>query len=175
MKFSNSFLFVVTVLVVLILFFVFLYRPSNEFISYMLSQIHEGHKIKQKEEQVSRKLDDCKRTVEALNQKVNRLSSRWLKPNDYLPLMKALRSLCKEMGFRNEAIAMKGQEYRDEFEVAVVELSLNGGFEEIYRFIVRLEDLDLTVQIELLEMQGEPQRGDWIEVRMRLCAPIGST
>jgi Tfp pilus assembly protein PilO len=175
MKFSNSFLFVVTVLVVMILFFIFLYRPANEFISYMRSQIHEGHKIKEEEEVVSLKLEDCKRTVAALSQKVNLLSSQLLKPNDYLPLMKALRSLCKEMGFRNESIAMKGQEYRDDFEVAVVELSLKGGFEEIYRFIVRLEELELTVQIELLEMQGEPQRGDWIEVRMRLCAPIGST
>ena len=172
MKFSNSFLFVVTLLGTVILFFFLLYRPANNVITYLRGQIIDGQQRKHEEEIVTRAVAEKEKAHMVLTREVNSLKSGLLQPNEHLPLMKALRSLCNEMGLRNESISPKGQESRDDFEVVIVEVRLKGEFKEIYSFIVRLEDLEVTVQIDNIELLGEPRTGDWIQANLKLSAPI---
>ncbi|MFH2000377.1 MAG: hypothetical protein ABIK28_11895, partial [Planctomycetota bacterium] len=65
-----------------------------------------------------------------------------------------------------------GKEQRDPFEVALIELRLKGDFVALYEFMVALEELDYTVQIECLDIRGIDRIDDKMSARMILSAPL---
>ena len=172
MKFSNSHLFITVVIGSVVVFFLFLFQPSYQAIKLLKSEILDGQMRKVEESQVSLVLAERKRRIKKLREEVERLQAGLLKRHEYSPLMKALRELSSELGFQNESISLKGQEHRDHFEAAILDLKLTGGFEEIYRFIQGLEDLSVAVQIDRLILRGEPQSNEWIQAHISLSAPL---
>ncbi|MHC4943434.1 MAG: hypothetical protein ACYTG7_10490 [Planctomycetota bacterium] len=172
MKFSNSILFIILIVGVGILFFFAFYLPTTEAIKDLKQEISTGQIRNDVAERVSLELLEKKRSLLDLRTEVKQLKESLLSPHEYSMLMTDLRALFRNFDFMDKSISLLGEERREKFEVAVVELRLRSGFEDLYRFLVALEDLSYAVQVEKLDLRTEEQaKGDLI-ARMTLSAPL---
>lgn len=172
MKFTNSLFFIVLLSGTVIFFFMTLYKPVNREILNLRKDIVEGQKRNCQESLISQVLEDKSLRVADLQREVEELKKGLLPSKQHGRFMNDLREFVIEFGFKGDNITPRGREKRGPFEVEMLELKLVGGFQEVYRFIQKLEDLRYAVLIDKIVLQGRPEEGDWISVQMTLSAPM---
>lgn len=158
MKFSNTALFLLVIVGVVSLYFFLLFKPSMREIRRLQTRIYDGQIQSGHDEYLTGVLQEKQTKVESLRKEVTDLRSMLLQPDENDPLVNELTQLSSSFDFRNESISSTREDIRNCFNVAMVDVKLEGDFEDIYRFIQGLEDLRYAVQIErfdLRSMRGE--------------------
>ena len=148
MKFTNSIVFIIILASLVILFFLTLYKPVTREILVLQKDILENQKRNRQERLISQVLEDTDHTVDALTLEVEELKKGLLPKGQQSLFMNDLREFVIEFGFRRDNISPRNPKKCDPYEFVVLDLEVVGGFQEIYCFIQKLE--------ELLPLIGDP-------------------
>jgi hypothetical protein len=172
MKLSSNLLFIIIQTGLMVVFFLLFFKPAAQEIEVLQGEIFRGQLRSPEEKRITWELNEKTDTVRNLAGEVERLRTCFLPPDEYSTLMEDVRQLISEFGLKKgSGIHFKEKQQRENFNVALFELTLEGGFKETYSFLVGLEDLLYAVQIEKLDMRsgGEDQH---IFSKLALSAPL---
>lgn len=171
-KFPKSLFFIILVVGSVALFFLVFYRPVMGAIDGLKSEIMQVQKRNSEEQAVTQVLSDKNHSVKELRQEVDQLKAGLLQPNEYSPLMRGLRDLSNRFSFVNESIALKGQEKRPGYSAVLLEIKIQGTFEEMYRYLLGLEELDIVVQVDRIRMESGSGKEASLAALIQVSAPL---
>ncbi len=181
-RFSSQIFFIVLAAGSIAAFFFLSYKPAAEEISTLKAGIGIGRSKSTEAEIITELLKEKMASVGDLRKEVKLLKEAFLPAYEYSPLMEELRMLFSKYNFKDESIFLIGQEKRDWFDAAVLKVKLLGDFEDVYGFLLGIEELSYAVRIDMLDLKGAADVGkgkdqvgkDLVRAQMNLSAPLGS-
>lgn len=175
MKISNSILFIGLLVATGVLFFIFMFKPYMKDIREIKKDILDNQLRSNRESFIVQVLNEKSKNVEKLKSDIEALKKGLLSVEDQKEqnmFMNDIRATINRFDLQVDSSLEKGTENRDPFEVTMIELRLKGDFYSLYNFLIALEELAYTVEVESLDFRGIERIDDKMSARMILSAPL---
>jgi len=174
MKSTSSIIFILIVTGIATAFFLIFFEPAAKEIKKLQSNIGLGRHKDVENQMVSQVLTDMTGEVDSLKNEVENLKNSFLNENKKDLFMKDLRSLFHNAGFHSGSVLPSGKKTRPPHVFTLIDLKGKNRFENIYKFLLDVEDLVYAVKIEKLIVTSDIRFKDLLNVEITLSAPLNN-